>query len=334
MRIQPLVLRLSLVPLLAAGCATAKSKPEAKAEAALPPPRVEKMREPLEVTPLELHFSGLRGAPVAAESVAVKNTGNEPVQVSEVRVVGLQATTFKIVNVPLLPLVLPPTGSFSFSVGFEPAADAEPGVHHARVRLVLTEDDDGPPCDLTGLVTKSKEHVDEPPLAQVLDALGYDVDVGSPELALPAGMMGDQIEASTFQRAKPGNVGYYLLARYTADEDSIFGYYVVAGGKPALRGIGSASKAQSQMLNPELEAESQASFDLGEVTFGLYLKAGSRTLYSDPRLNSGSTVTRTYPLRSRGRAAVPDAYVVAFDEDGDGDFQDHVFMLWNVTPAK
>jgi len=332
MRIQPVVLRLCLVPLLA--CATAKPKPATKAAAALPPPRVEKLREPLEVTPLELHFSGLRGSPMVNESVAVKNTGSEPVQVSEVRVVGLQASTFKIVNVPLLPLVLPPSGSFSFSVGFEPAADAEPGVHHGRVRLVLTEDDDGPPCDLTGLVTKSKERVDEPSLAQVLDALGYDVDVGSPERTLSAEAAGDQIQAPTFRRAKPGNVGYYLLARYTAAEDSIFGYYLIESGKPALRGIGSAAKAHSQMLNPELESESQASFAVEEVTFGLYLKVGSSTLYSDPSLNSGKAVARVYPLRSRGRALVPDAFVVAFDEDGDGDFQDDVFMLWNVAPAK
>lgn len=334
MRIQPLILHLSFLPLLVASCATAKPKAEVKAEAPLPPPRVEKMREPLEVTPLELHFSGLRGATTATESVAVKNTGSGPVQVSEVRVVGLQASTFKIVNVPLLPVVLQPSGSFSFAVGFEPAADADPGVHHGRVRLVLTEDDDGPPCDLTGLVTKSKERMDEPPLQQVLEAMGYDVDVGSPALALPAGRAGDQIQAATFQRAKPGNVGYYLIARYTADEDSLFGYYVTGGGKPALRGIGSASKKHSQTLNPELDSESQASFDLGEVTFGLYLKAGKRTLYSDEKLNAGVAATRVYPLRSRGRALVPDAFVVAFDEDGDGDFQDHVFMLWNVNPAQ
>ena len=334
MRTQILALRSSVLCWLAAGCATTPPKAEVKAATPLPPPRVEKLREPLEVTPLELHFSGLRGAPVQVESVAVKNTGDEPVQVSEVRIVGLQPSTFKIVSMPLLPTVLQPTASFSFSVGFEPAADAEPGVHHARVRLVLTDEDDGPPCDLTGLVTKSKDLADEPPLAQVLDALGYDVDVGATTLTLPKGKAGDQVEAATFQRAKPGNVGYYLLARYTSDEDSIFGYYVREDGKPALRGIGSAGKAHNQMLNPELESESRASFDLGEVKFGLYLKAGTRTLYSDPGLNGGNAVTRVYPLRSRGRALVPDAFVVAFDEDGDGDFQDHVFMLWNVQPTK
>jgi hypothetical protein len=336
MRNQPFLLALSLSTLLAGACA---SKPTAKSVAtvaqALPPPRVEKLREPLEVTPLELHFSGVRGAPRANESVEVKNTGTEAVQVSEVRVVGLQAETFKIVNVPLLPVVLQPSGAFSFTVGFEPAADADPGVHHARVRLVRTEDDDGPPCDLTGLVTKGKEPADEPPLSQVLDALGYDVDVGGVALVLPAGTAGDQVKAPAFERAKPGNVGYYLIARYTALEDSLFGTYKLEAGKPALRGVGSASKAHNQMLNPELDSESQASFDPGETAFGLYLKVGKRTFYSDETLNAGTSkaAVRVYPLRSRGRTLVPDAYVVAFDEDGDGDFQDHVFMLWNVKPS-
>lgn len=334
MRSQSLLLFVAFVPLLA--CAAAKPKIEAKAPAPLPPPRVEKMREPLEVTPLELHFSGQRGETKGVESVAVRNTGNEPVQVSDLRVVGLQPTTFKIANVPLLPLVLQPTASFSFAVGFEPAADAEPGVHHARVRLVRTEDDDGPPCDLTGLVTKGKAPEDEPPLAQVLDALGYDIDVGGTTLALPAAPAGDQIQASLWERAKPGNVGYYLLARYAAPEDSLFGYYVTERGKPVTKGIGSASQDHNQTLNPELGGESQTSFDLGEAKFGLYLKVGRRTLYSDASLNPGphKAAARAYPLRSRGRTLVPDAFVVAFDEDGDGDFQDDVFMLWNVKSAQ
>jgi hypothetical protein len=332
MRIPSLALCSYLTSLLA--CATAPPKTAAKTETVLPPPRVEKMREPLEVTPLELHFSGLRGAAGVTESVAVKNTGSEPVQVSDVRVVGLKAETFKIVNVPLLPTVLPPGGAFSFSVAFEPAADADLGVHHARVRLVRSEDDDGPPCDLTGLVTLSR--TEEAPLAQILDALGYDVDVGGTSLALPAGAAGDQVDVPTFQRAKPGSVGYYLIARYSPDEDAQFGYYVVEGAKPAVRGIASASKAHNQTLNPELNGDSQGSFDLGETAFGLYLKAGPRTLYSDGRLNAGTpkAAARVYPLRSRGRTPVPDAYVVAFDADGDNDFQDYVFLLWNVKSAK
>ena len=100
--------------------------------------------------------------------------------------------------------------------------------------------------------------------------------------------------------------------------------------------IGSAAKGHHQTLNPELEGDSQTSFDPGEAAFGLFLKTGKRTFYSDDSLNPGAQkhVAKVFPLRSRGRTPVQDAYVVAFDEDGNGDFQDHVFMLWNVKPAQ
>ena len=323
--------------LLVGGCAARlQAKPDPKMEPALPAPRVEKMREPLEVTPLELHFSGLRGATKASESVAIKNTSGEAVQVSSIRVVGVDATTFKIVDVPLLPVLLPPASSFSFSVGFEPGADAEPGVHHGRVRIVRSEDDDGPPCDLTGLVSKGKQPADEPTLRQILEALGYDVDVGATSLALPEAVAGDEVRAALFQHAKPGDVGLYLIARYSKDEGTSFGHYAVEAGKPVSKGIGSAAQGHNQTLNPELEGDSQTSFDPGETAFGLFLKTGKRIFYSDDNLNAGAHkhVAKVFPLRSRGHTPVQDAYVIAFDEDGDGDYQDHVFMLWNVKLAQ
>lgn len=315
--------------------ATARAVPVA---APLPPAHVEKMREPLEVTPLELHFSGLRGSAKASESVAVKNTGNVPAQVTEIRVVGADAATFKVRELPFLPAILQPGRSLAFSVEFAPPADADPGVHHARVRIIRTEDDDGPPCDLTGLVARSTAPADEPTLAQVLEALGYDVDVGSKALKLPAEplLLGDEIGTRAFQPAKPGSVGYYAIARYAADQRVSYGYYVVAKGEtPTLKPIGSVAKGHNQTLNPELDGDSQTSFDPGAVAFGLYLRIGKRTLYSNDALNGRSRahLARTFPLRSRGRTPVQDAYVVAFDDDGDNDFQDEVFMLWNAKPA-
>jgi hypothetical protein len=331
--------KLLLTCLLASGCASApRPKPVAVAASAPEPPRVrvEKVREPLEVAPLELHFSGLRGVASASESVSVKNTGNEDDQLSDLRIVGTGAAMFKIARAPQLPIVLRPGASFSFEVAFAPGAQVEPGVHRARVRLIRNEDDDGPPCDLTGLVSRGTEPADEPSLQQVLDALGYEVDVGPRGVPVGQTLVGDEIHAPLFQRAKPGNVGYYLIARYTADEDSIFGYYLPKERRSALHGIGNACKTYRQTLNPELEGESQTSFDPGEAAFGLYLKSGRHTLYSDGSRNPAARkrAARVFPLRSRGRTPVQDAYVVAFDEDGDGDYQDHVFMLWNAKPAE
>jgi len=337
MRTQPSRFGILCVGLLIGGCATQPPpKVAPKIEAALPAARVEKVREPLEVTPLELHFSGVRGVTKSSESVAVKNTGGESVQVSAIHVVGTDAPTFQIVDVPLLPVVLPPASSFSFSVGFAPSADAEPGVHHGRVRIVRSEDDDGPPCDLTGLVSKGKQPADEPTLQQILEALGYEVDVGATSLTLPAEVVGDEVKAPLFQRAKPGDVGLYLIARYTKDEDTSFGHYATVAGKPVAKGIGSAAKGHNQTLNPELEGDSQTSFDPGDTAFGLFLKTGKRTFYSEDNLNSGEHkhVAKVFPLRSRGHTPVQDAYVVAFDEDGNLDYQDHVFMLWNVKLAR
>lgn len=328
---------LATLGLLAAACAaTPVPAPTPTVQPAPPPPaRVEKVREPLEVTPLELHFSGQRGVTKTTESVAIKNDSPEAVQVSGIRIVGANAETFDISDSPHLPMVLSPASSVSFSVGFEPNAQAEPGVHHARVRIIRTEDDDGPPCDLTGLVTKSKAASDEPTLQQTLEALGYDVDVGSTTLILPVARAGDEIQAARFVRAKPGDVGIYLIARYTADESSTFGTYTIAAGRPALKHLGGATRGHHQTLNPELEDESQTSFDPGSVAFGVFLKVGKRTFYSDDPLNAGTRkhAGKVFPLRSRGRTPVQDAYVVAFDEDGNGDYQDHVFMLWNVKPA-
>lgn len=330
------------VAALAPACAMVRpSKPvpaPAPAVAGPPPARVEKVREPLEVTPLELHFSGTRGSGKASESVAVKNTGSEAAQVAEIRVVGPNAGTFTVTSLPFLPAILQPGRSLSFAVVFAPPTDAQPGVHHARVRIIRDEDDDGPPCDLTALVTRSQAVSDEPTLQQVLESLGYDVDVGSKALRLPVepSPLGDETKSPLFQRAKPGNVGYYLVARYAGDQAAAsFGYYLAQDKSLAAKPVGGVGKGHGQSLNPELDGESQTSFDPGQAAFGLYLKVGKRVLYADDTLNPRPRqhVARSFPLRSRGRTLVQDAFVVAFDEDGDGDFQDEVFMLWNVKPA-
>jgi hypothetical protein len=41
-----------------------------------------------------------------------------------------------------------------------------------------------------------------------------------------------------------------------------------------------------------------------------------------------------FPLRSRGGEKIPDAYLVAFGTATRNDFQDGVFVLWNVKIAE
>lgn len=334
MRLAPSVVAL---PLLVLSCARTQPAPTPIPQVAAPPPapKLEKVREPLEVLPLELFFSGVRGSTKATESVTIRNTGDQPVPITELAVVGSQAGAFKLTGVPALPTILRMNRSLALSVEFVPAADAALGVHRARLRIGRDNDDDGPPCDFAGLVTKGTDLASEPKLEQILDTLGYSADLGrtGDGAAILDRPTGSELASPLMQRAKPGNVGLYVIARYASDQESSYGAYTVENGKVVERPMGAIGKGHNQTLNPELDGEGQTSFDPGEAPFGIYVKLGKRTLHSENSRNTGKHhVMRVYPPLSRGGAAVPDQLVVAVDQDGDGDFQDYVFMLVNAHP--
>ena len=321
--------------LLNISCATAPKPPERTAAppAPAPAPRLEKMREPLEVLPLELFFSGVRGVAKSSESVTIRNTGDQSVAVNDLVIVGGQAATFKLSGLPPLPALLRPSQSVTLSVGFAPPADAEAGVHRARLRIVRSGEDDGPPCDMSALVTTGTDMAGEPPLQPILETLGYASDLGP---AISEAKAGGEAMSGLFQHAKTGNVGLYVVARYSQDENSSYGIYSIEGKKVVTKPMGNIAKGHNQTLSPELEGEGQTSFDPGEAPFGIFVKLPKRTLYSEGQRNSEAAkhAMRVYPLRSRGGARVPDALLVVVDEDGDNDFQDYVFTLVNVKPAQ
>jgi hypothetical protein len=323
---------------LVLSCASAPPPPPAKVETPPPAPRLEKVREPLEVLPLELFFSGVRGEARASESVTIRNTGNDPVQIDDLVVVGSQAGVFKVTGAPPMPALLRANGSISLSVDFAPGAAAEPGVYRARLRIARSSADDGPPCDLSALVTKGTDLGSEPQLPHILETLGYAADVGFLGAAAAGvkGLTGSEVAAPLLRSAKPGNVGLYVIARYAPDEPSSYGTYTLDKGKPVEKPLGTIAAGQNQTLNPELDGEGQTSFDPGAKPFGIFVKLGSKgTLYSEDQRNTGTPrhAMRVYPLRSRGGASVTDHLLVAADQDGDGDFQDYVFMLVNAQPA-
>jgi hypothetical protein len=327
-----------LATIALAGCPQPRPqplRPAAPPDAGL---RVQKVREEVQVTPLEAVFSGQRGDGESEENVAIKNTGGSPMQVSALEVVGQQAGSFKITSKPDLPITLVPNAQVSLSVAFAPAREASPGVHRGMLKILLgPEREEGPPVDLSGLVLAGKHGDKEPPLHQVLEALGFSVDVGGGELRLASApeALGEEAAVPRFERAHASAVALYPVARFSSGERLPYGYYT-GDAAPQPHPLGAVSADEDQKLNPEIEPDAITTFDPGPGPFGLYVNLGKRYGYTEDRLNTGAIrhTARVFPLRSRSGARIPDAFAVAFEYSGDVDYQDLVFILWNVRPAQ
>jgi hypothetical protein len=341
---------LLLTAALAAGCA-----PVAAPKVVAPPPppavdpegmRVEKVREELQLAPWDLAFSAVRGAGIVTETVTARNLTDAPVTVRALPVLGDEAAHFQLRTPPKLPAVVPPKGQLSVEVTFAPPASAALGVHRALLRFqtgALPED--GPATDLAGLATLGRAGESEPSLAEVVEALGYSVDVRAPVMGPPPGAapppVGADVATALFTRATPTLVALNPVARFSPDGPRPFGHYtlpaapVAPTAPPALATLATLAEGQHQTLNPELEPGGNASFDPGDAVFGLWVRSGKRTIYTEDRRNGGADkhAVRVFPLRARGGAPIPNAYLVAFRDVGDGAFQDYVFVLWNVKPA-
>ena len=89
-------------------------------------------------------------------------------------------------------------------------------------------------------------------------------------------------------------------------------------------------------------------FDPGTASFGLWVYSDQKTQkfgeggnmvngdydFSQDALNSPANVHRMkmYPLKT-GTGLVADTYLVAVEEAGNGDYQDYVFVMGNVSIA-
>jgi hypothetical protein len=329
------------------------------APAPAPAPALEKQRQTLRISPLEMVFSGVRGQPGDDQGVSVKNLTADGLQVRTIRIVGEHAATFTLTDLPTLPRYIAPDKSIDFRVAFAPTAEATVGVHRATLQIVLGPNDElGPLVDISALVTVGKAGEQEPPLQEVVHALGYLIDVGGPQLLLGTESVqkGEEIVAPLFRSIKPGNIALDPVARFSPDGAMPYGYYRAdPTGKPTEKQLGILAATESQRLNPGFEdGEGSISFDPGPEPFGLYIRLPTHTTYTEDTRNpvrpatkakrrkkdaappfdgTVSHATRVFPLKSRNGTPIENVYLVAFEDAVNGDYQDAVFVLWNVLPV-
>jgi hypothetical protein len=109
------------------------------------------------------------------------------------------------------------------------------------------------------------------------------------------------------------------------------------------------------VLPPYKTGSTSTTFDPGTAAFGIWAFTNQRTtggltsagvpapsvgngdyIYSEDSLNIDATHNhrvRVYPLKNRAGALVPNSFLLGWEEASNGDYQDYVFILKNVSPA-
>lgn len=283
----------------------------------------------------ELVFSTVRNTPSSIQRLTLTNTGTAPATITALTLAGPHAAAFGVVDTPTLPLTLAAGQTASVGVRFAPQASTGA----LRGSLQVASEGNAPAVvNLYGLSARGLQGDQEPPMQQIVDTLGYAVNIGSSALLLGTGSapIGDEVTAPLFRKAGAGPVTMRAVARYSPDEAVPFGY--VVQGSSTLNTVGTLATRNEQTLNPALTSGApQVTFDPGSATFGFFT---GRTSYSpQPTFTQDSQNTgplkhavRVYPLNNRAGQAVANSYLLAFEPAANGDYQDYVFVVSNVQP--
>jgi hypothetical protein len=293
------------------------------------------------------------------------------VQASSAPVAG--AALFQIVNPPGFPSTLGPGMDLPVTVQLMtaganlPAAPTNKDAGCTLLTASLTANSSLGSAQVTvyGLALIQANY--EATLGQILIALGNKLDVGQAQsnwnpntsmmaADLPGVEAGtDEIAAPHFAKVGTGSVTMTLVARFSPPGVLPFGWYPGTSAT-TLNTVGTMAMTtdpqtsdKARMTYPPLEAGSATTFDPGSGTFGLWVfsdqktekyKEGGNVIngdydYSQDALNAPANVHRfkSYPLKEASGAPVAHSYLVAVEEAGNGDYQDYVFILSNVSPA-
>ncbi len=281
-------------------------------------------------------FSIAKGQPSKPHAIIVPKK-NGTVNTAGVKINGADKDYFKVVS------VLKTSKGSSVILAFAPPADLI-GIAHATVKISNTAGKSIATIALTGLATKGLEGENEPPLSRVVEALGYNINVGWLTLAnnTKPDLLGDEIDASLFKKAGKGMVEILPVARYSPDFELPFGYYTNNSTGPEKHQVGVLAKKgiypEHQTLFPAL-ASGSSFFNPGTSTFGLYATGPTHTAFSENVWNMlyypGNAVhpTRIYPVKDKNGVLIKNTYLVCYEEAKNGDYNDYVFLVKNVAPV-
>lgn len=268
--------------------------------------RVRPLQPPLAVSESLVVLSNLRDVSQSTRTVVVTNPGPAPVRLEHM-LIGTQSPQFAAIPASDAPAVLPAGGRTTFEILFNPTLNI--GVPRASAGLQIGPAELGAFIVLQGLPLASESVSDEPSLANLCDALALVRDEPAEETS------------PSLLAAREGPVVVTPLARFSKAGSLSVSWRAGATGKDIpialLASLEGASDAHKTLFPPIAGGVSKVEFSPGAEVFNL--KVGDRL-----------TRVRTQPVRSCQFRELKDARLLAYDLDGDGDFQDVVLLVENV----
>ena len=311
------------------------------------------------------------GLAIAGTAQLTLGPSGTAVQATSTPIAG--AALFQVVNPPAYPATLGPGMDLPVTVQLMttganlPAAptNKDTGCTLLTANLTATSSSGSAQAAVYGLVLIQANY--EATLGQILIALGYKLNVGQAQtnwnpntsmmaVNLPGIETGtDEVAAPHFVKAGTGSVTMTLVARFSPPGLLPYGWYPSTSAT-TMNTVGTMSMTtdaqtsdKARMIYPPLQAGSATTFDPGSGAFGLWVFSDQKTEqyneggnvingdydYSQDMLNAPANVHRfkSYPLKDASGASQAQKYLVAVEEAGNGDYQDYVFVLGNVSAA-
>lgn len=298
--------------------------------------KIRELGEPLRADRTVASASSVKGQPTRKVEISIKNPSKTE-RPADLVVSGKDAAAFKAtISSPKIPA----GGSAMVTIEYTP--DGPPSRSSAGLQIGSREE--GVFVILQGVHLAAFEGKNEPPLQSIAAALGIPMNAGGSKLELDtkADTIGSSRNVRVFRAASAGKVKVTPLARFSPTGVVPFGFFEDGQVTPteigALADSGSAFPDAHQCLFPPLVSTS-ASVEVTapEKPFSFFMKGHKYLSCTDRQRPTTATIAhtaRTYPVHAFQGKRLENAWVVGFEEAENGDYQDSLFLLENVTPAE
>ncbi|CAN5476347.1 hypothetical protein BH23BAC1_BH23BAC1_35060 [soil metagenome] len=291
----------------------------------------------IEISHSELIFSGIQNSSPISKDIIVSNFGPTSLIIESVNFYDIEGPNFKIILPEDLPLEIPAYKSSKISVLFEPQNSGS----LSSVIQIKSNDPTQPLLEvqLFGLAAKGTLATLEPTLAEIIQTLGFNVNLGFNSLFSNPKIfpIGDEVIAPFFRKAGVGKVEIKPVARYSPSAPVSYGYFTLPE-KVLYSELDEFSEAsyQNQTLYPDIK-NGIIDFNPGNKIFGIYVQRQDIFLHSTDSLNqdnhqSVKHAVRIYPVKDRKGTTLENHYILGFEDEIHGSYQDYVFLISNVRP--